>query len=73
MTGWVLCVIPLLTFSLGYLLLHLPAINRALWRSASLQAHLVATAVTGHHYATAAVDAIGAALLTLSFAGRCTS
>ena len=35
-TGWVLCVIPLLTFTLGYLLLHLPKVNRALWRSASL-------------------------------------
>jgi putative peptide zinc metalloprotease protein len=68
-TGWVLCVIPLLTFSLGYLLLHLPAVNRALWRSVSWQAHLMATAITGHHYAMAAVDAIGAALLILPLAG----
>jgi len=68
-TGWVLCVIPLLTFSMGYLLLHLPQVNRALWRSASLQAHLMTTAVAGHRYAMAAVDAIGAALLTLSLAG----
>ena len=35
-TGWVLCVIPLLMFGLGYLLLYLPEVNRALWRSASL-------------------------------------
>jgi putative peptide zinc metalloprotease protein len=29
-TGWVLCVIPLLTLSIGYLLLYFPQINRAL-------------------------------------------
>ena len=68
-TGWVLCVIPLLMFGLGYLLLYLPQVNRALWRSASWQAHLMAAAAAGHHYAMAAVDAIGAALITLSLAG----
>ena len=68
-TTWVLCVIPLLGFGLGYLLLHLPAVNRALWRSASLQAHLMTAAAAGHHYAVAAVDAIGAALVILSLAG----
>jgi putative peptide zinc metalloprotease protein len=68
-TGWVLCVIPLLTFFLGYLLLRFPQINRALWRSGSLQAHLMSTAVAGHHYAMAAVDAISIALLALSLAG----
>ena len=68
-TGWVLCVIPLLTFMLGYLLLYLPQVNRALWRSASLQAHLMTAAVAGHRYAVAAVDAIGVALVALSLAG----
>jgi len=68
-TGWVLCVIPLLAFSIGYLLLHLPEINRALWRSAGRQAHLASTAVAGHDYAVAAVDAVGIALLALSLAG----
>jgi putative peptide zinc metalloprotease protein len=68
-TGWVLCVIPLLTFSFGYFLLHLPGVNRALWRSVSLQAHLMTAAVAGHRYAMAAVDAAGAALVTLSLAG----
>jgi putative peptide zinc metalloprotease protein len=68
-TGWVLCVIPLLTFSLGYLLLHLPGINRALWRSSTRQAHLTAAAIGGHRYAMATVDAIGFALLALSLAG----
>ena len=68
-TGWVLCAVPLLTVTIGYLLLHLPQINRALWRTTSRQAHLVATAVAGHHYAVAAVDAIGAALAALSVAG----
>ncbi len=68
-TGWVLCVVPLLTASVGYLLLHLPGINRALWRSAARQAHLMSTAATGHRYVMATVDAIGFALLALSLAG----
>lgn len=68
-TTWVLCVIPLLAFGLGYLVLYLPAVNRALWNSASLQAHLMTAAVHGHRYAMAAVDAIGIALITLSLAG----
>jgi len=68
-TGWVACVIPLLTLTIGYLLLYLPQVNRALWRSASLQAHLVSAAAAGHHYAAAAIDAIGVALVALSLAG----
>jgi putative peptide zinc metalloprotease protein len=68
-TGWVLCVIPLLTLSMGYLVLHLPGINRAQWRAASRQAHLASTAAAGHDYAMAAVAAIGVALLALSLAG----
>ena len=68
-TTWVLCVIPLLAFGLGYLVLHLPAVDRALWRSASLQAHLMTAAAAGHRYAVAVVDAIGIALVALSLAG----
>ena len=68
-TGWVLLVIPLLTLSIGYLVLHLPQINRALWHSASRQAHLASAAIAGHDYAMAAVDAVGIALLALSLAG----
>jgi putative peptide zinc metalloprotease protein len=68
-TGWVLCVIPLLTFSIGYLVLHLPQISRALWRSASRQAHLASAAVAGHGYALAVADALGVVLLALSLAG----
>jgi putative peptide zinc metalloprotease protein len=68
-TGWVLCVIPLLTFSIGYLLLYLPEINRALWRSGSRQAHLLSTAFADHRYAMVAVDAIGFVLLALPLAG----
>jgi putative peptide zinc metalloprotease protein len=68
-TGWVLCVIPLLTLSMGYLVLHLPGINRALWHSASRQAYLASAAIAGHDYAMAAVDAVGIALLALSLAG----
>jgi putative peptide zinc metalloprotease protein len=68
-TAWVACVIPLLTFTLGSLLLQLPGVDRALWRSASLQAHLMAAASGGHHYAMAAVYAINIALVALSLAG----
>ena len=68
-TGWVLCVIPLLLFTMGYLLLHLPGVDRALWRSARLQAHLMSAAVAGHHYPVAAVDAIGVVLVILPGAG----
>jgi len=68
-TGWVLCVVPLLTCVMGYLLLYLPRINRAIWRSASTQAHLMSAAVAGHRYPMAAVDAIGVGLLALSLAG----
>jgi hypothetical protein len=65
----VLVVIPLLFAFMGYLLLHLPEVNRALWRSVSLQAHLMATAAAGRHYAMAAVDAVGAGLVALSLVG----
>ena len=68
-TCWVLCVIPLLSVTIGYLLLHLPAINRALWRAVGLQARLMATAAGAHDYAAAALDAVGALLLALSLAG----
>jgi len=68
-TGWVACVIPLLTFTLGSLLLHLPGVDRALWHSASLQAHLMAAAAGGRRYAMAAVYAINIAFVALSLAG----
>jgi putative peptide zinc metalloprotease protein len=68
-TSWVLVVIPLLIAFMGYLLLHLPEFDRALWRSASLQGHLMATAAAGHHYAMAAVDGLAAALVSLSLVG----
>jgi putative peptide zinc metalloprotease protein len=68
-TGWVLCVIPLLTFTLGYMLLHLPAMDRALWRSSSLQAHLMATAAAGRQYAAVSADFISILLVTLPVAG----
>ena len=68
-TGWVLCVIPLLTVSLGYLMLQLPAINRALVRSGGRQYHLICAAIGAHRYALAAVGGIGLALLALSLAG----
>jgi putative peptide zinc metalloprotease protein len=68
-TGWVVCVIPLLAVGLGYLLMHLPEINRALWQSGSRQAHLMASALDGHRYPIAAVDALSIALVALSLAG----
>jgi putative peptide zinc metalloprotease protein len=51
------------------LLLYFPQINRALWRSASLQAHLMAAAAAGHRYAMAALDAFAVVLVALSLAG----
>jgi putative peptide zinc metalloprotease protein len=68
-TGWVLCVVPLLLAGFGYLLLWMPAIDRALWRSTSQQAHLMTAAAGGHRYATAAAGAVGTALLAVSLAG----
>ena len=68
-TIWVLIVVPLLTGLMGYLLLRLPEVNRALWRSISLQTHLLATAAIRHDYPMAAVDAIGAGLVILSLVG----
>src|SRR5690242_876339 len=68
-TAWVLCVIPLLAFTMGYLMVYLPDINRALWHSASHSAHLAGTALSGHRYATAAADAIGIGLVVMSIAG----
>ena len=68
-TGWVLCVVPWLILMLGGLILRLPQTDRALWRSASQQAHLMAGAAAGHRYALAALDAIGVALVALSLAG----
>jgi putative peptide zinc metalloprotease protein len=68
-TVWVLCVIPLLTLALGYLMAFLPEINRALWHSASHAAYLTGAAAGRHQYAMAAADAIGAALALMSIAG----
>ena len=68
-TAWVLCVIPLLTLCLGYLLLHLPEVNRALWHSASHAAHLVPGAFAGHRYAQATADVVGVALALASIVG----
>jgi putative peptide zinc metalloprotease protein len=68
-TAWVLCVVPLLTLMLGYLLLYLPEVNRALWQSASHAARLAAGAFTGHRYAASAADGIGVALALASIAG----
>ncbi len=68
-TGWVMCVVPLLLAGFGYLLLRMPAIDRSLWRAASLQAHLMTAAADGHRYATAAAGAVGTALVGVSLAG----
>jgi putative peptide zinc metalloprotease protein len=68
-TAWVTCVIPLLTFILGSMLLRLPGVDRALWRSARMQTHLMSAAVAGQHYAVAAVDAVGVVLVILPGAG----
>jgi hypothetical protein len=68
-TCWVLCVIPLLLPALGYLLLRLPATNRALWLSISHSASQIVDGLAEQQYAAAAVSAIGAVLAALSIAG----
>jgi putative peptide zinc metalloprotease protein len=68
-TGWVVCVIPLLTLGVGYLLLRLPQMDRALWRSTDVQAQQASAALAAQHYAAAAIDAIGVALAALTAAG----
>jgi putative peptide zinc metalloprotease protein len=68
-TAWVLCVIPLLAFTMGCLLLYLPEFNRSLWLSVSNAGHLVAGDIAGRQYAAATLDAIGGALAALSSAG----
>ncbi|MGH3297451.1 MAG: hypothetical protein ACRDP7_37225 [Trebonia sp.] len=68
-TVWVLCVIPVLVLMLGFLVLHLPEVNRALWQSASHAAHLASGAFAGHRYAQATADGLGVALALLSIAG----
>jgi putative peptide zinc metalloprotease protein len=68
-TAWVLTVVPLLSAVLGYLILFLPSVNRALWHSAAQAGHLAARALTAHQYAVSAVDALGAALAFASIAG----
>jgi putative peptide zinc metalloprotease protein len=68
-TAWVLCVIPLLAFTMGCLLLYLPQFNRSLWLSVNNAGHLVAGDIVGRQYAAAALAAIGGALAALSSAG----
>jgi putative peptide zinc metalloprotease protein len=68
-TVWVLCVIPLLAVTMGYLLLHLPEVNRALWQSASHAAQLAGGAIAAHRYAEATADALGVGLALVSIAG----
>jgi len=68
-TAWVLLVVPLLVIALGYLLLRLPAADRALWHSAQRATDLARANVSGHRYAAAAADALGAALAAASVAG----
>jgi putative peptide zinc metalloprotease protein len=68
-TVWVVCVIPLLTVGLGYLLVSLPQIDRALWRSVDLGVHQSSAALAARHYAAAAIDVIGIALAALTAAG----
>jgi hypothetical protein len=62
-------MVPLLLAGLGYLLLYLPRINRALWLSARRQAELLPAAATAHRYASVLVGTVGIALLTLAIAG----
>ena len=68
-TAWVLCLIPVLAALSGYLLLHLPATDRALWHATAAQAHAAATAATSGRYAAAATAAISVTLAAITGAG----
>jgi putative peptide zinc metalloprotease protein len=68
-TAWVLCLLPVLAAGLGYLLLHLPAIDRALWHATAAQARATATATAAGRYAAAAVAAISVALAAITGGG----
>jgi putative peptide zinc metalloprotease protein len=68
-TAWVLTVVPLLACALGFMVLNLPAANRALWRSAAQAAQLARADLAGHQYAAAVVAAIGGLLAVVSMAG----
>jgi putative peptide zinc metalloprotease protein len=68
-TAWIACVIPLLVFTMGSLLLFLPDFDRSLWFSADDAGHLVAGDVARGQYAAVVVDALGGAMAGLSAAG----
>ena len=68
-TAWVLCLLPVLAAALGYLLLRMPAIDRALWHAAAAQARATATAVTAGRYAAAAVAATSVTLAAVTGGG----
>jgi hypothetical protein len=55
--------------ALGYLLLRLPAANRALWLSTSHSSSQIVNGLAEQQYAAAAVSAIGAVLAALSIGG----
>jgi putative peptide zinc metalloprotease protein len=68
-TGWVLVVVPLLVAGIGYLILRLPEVNRALWHSVWPQAHSATTALAAGDFVRAAAGAVGAVLIGLSIVG----
>jgi putative peptide zinc metalloprotease protein len=68
-TAWVLTLLPVLTATAGYLLLRLPAIDRALWHATTAQARATATAATAGHYPAAATAAISLTLAAITAAG----
>ena len=68
-TGWVLVVVPLLVAGIGYLVLRLPEVNRALWQSIWQQAHSATTALAAGDFARVVAGAVGAVLIGLSIVG----
>ena len=68
-TCWTALTVPLLVVNLGYLALHLPRIDGALWESARLQAAAATKAIAAGSSAQAALDLVGVGLLALSLAG----
>jgi putative peptide zinc metalloprotease protein len=67
-TCWTVGALGFLALTLGFLLLRLPDINRALWHSTSHQARLTAAAFRAGQYAAAAINGIDTALAGLSIA-----
>jgi putative peptide zinc metalloprotease protein len=67
--GWVLVVVPLLTFAFGWLLWHLPLIVERTWTALGVQADQIGRAWGDRDVAVVVLSAISVALLALPLLG----